>query len=33
MIHAVLIGLYVNFNKSQGFICKTVMPHDLRNAG
>jgi hypothetical protein len=31
-MYAILIGLWVNFNKSQGFICKTVMPHALRTA-
>jgi hypothetical protein len=29
-MHAILIGLRVNFNKSQGFIFKIVMPHALR---
>jgi hypothetical protein len=32
-MHVILIGLRVNFNKNQGFICKIVMPHALRSAG
>jgi hypothetical protein len=30
MIHAVLIGLRVNFNNIQWFICKIVVPHVVR---
>jgi hypothetical protein len=33
MIHAVVIGVCVNFNKIYGFIYKTVMLHALKIAG
>jgi hypothetical protein len=26
-------GLQLDYNKSQGFICKIVMPHDVRTLG